>query len=123
MTLIRVLRDDLIDPFLHWHRQMGGKVAIYGSLFFATLTLSNFLISEHLVPTTLRIPSVDFRAIGRVHIPCKVHGKNYLYGFHVRMWFTDGTAAPGTICRTFGNWESEYDISQRIKEPDGTATK
>ena len=123
MTLIRLLRNDLIDPFLHWHRQMEGQVAIYGSLFFAAITISNFLISEHLVPTTLRIPSVDFRVTERLHIPCKIRGKNYLYGFHVRMWFTDGTTAPGTICRNFEKWESEYDASQRIKDTGGTATK
>ena len=123
MTLIRLLRNDLIDPFLHWHRQMEGKAAIYGSLFFAAITVSNYLISGYLVPTTLRIPSIDFRVAGLVHIPCKIRSKKYLYGFQVRMWFTDGTTAPGTICRNFENWEWEYDASQRIKEPDEPLTK
>lgn len=103
----RILATCIEEAWAHlarWHARPEGKAALYGALFFVSITLGQHVLMLALAPDTEFDDAAEQR-VEKLLIPCKVQGARYLYGVRLVVRFNENRTAVYDMCRKAdGTW-------------------
>jgi hypothetical protein len=100
---------EALTAFRRFHSAIEGKIAIYGSLAFFSLSAIECAISVGLAPRVHLPGTLEYKTYGLMKVPCK-KGEPYPYGYVVSVTLPSKTVAWARVCRDFkdGGWNWDF---------------
>jgi len=95
--------------FKSMHACVDGKIAIYGSLAFFILAMTESLVSVALAPNFKLPGTLEYKSPFMMKIPCR-DDRVYPYGFDVKVSVGNAGVAWALVCRDFtnGGWHWKF---------------
>jgi hypothetical protein len=102
---------EALTAFRRFHSAIEGKIAIYGSLVFFSITMLQSAVSAAMEPNQKLPGALEYKISGLMKIPCEKH-RPYPYGYRVLVSLNDVPVEWATVCRDFTNGGWFWDFSR-----------